>query len=715
MNRTATSIACAVIAAMAASGVLADVSVAGAIQVVTPPEDLTLNAYENSDSIRVFRERDGYTLPADLKVNFLAWPGTYTNYGPEPLSPMIIPAGTVINSYFLHADPVGTASATLSGSLIFDEMILGVILQAHLLNASDGLGVAGTVYPREDGLRGAIREATDSGRATVGPDRQRMDIGFYVSAGGRVDEVRVITTDWAVPFTRSSFAATAGDDIGTWVGEPVPLEVELVLRPPLEETGVLRQMVVDLTPLGVANSLPVAHAGDGRYTLDEVIVPLRPGRHDLPLLLETMDGVPYHYLSIPLTVWPLAEVEVFGDSPGPGWELTHDKVEGVNVRDTREVYSGDAALSVVGKASFSGWGVAFRPPTPVDVVVYRALRFALRLDDVDLSGSKRFSVIVAPGRGVNLVDWVDMGRKEWQVVEIPLGLFNVNGPVESISISGNFGGLFCLDEMELTLWPEDVEDLVILGDALAPRWEVSGSNVERLEPAQTDVVHAGSAACAVRGEESAFWWSVEFQAADPVYPLDYETLRFAFHPGDLTQSVNKRLNVAIPPGIGLNLLNRVDLARKEWQLVEFSLVDFGLEELIESVSFSGNLEGVFYLDDLALVPRLKLPPRPATAVVEERTAPVPGGFALDQNYPNPFNSSTVIQLDLPEPEVVRLMLYNVAGQRVSTLIQGSREAGRYTVRWDARDDDGRELASGVYLYRLVAGNQVQTRKLLLLR
>ena len=60
-------------------------------------------------------------------------------------------------------------------------------------------------------------------------------------------------------------------------------------------------------------------------------------------------------------------------------------------------------------------------------------------------------------------------------------------------------------------------------------------------------------------------------------------------------------------------------------------------------------------------------------------------------------------------------MYSLTGQKVATLAHGLREAGAYTLRWDGRDDDGRKLASAVYLYRLQAGDGVETRKLILLR
>ena len=62
-----------------------------------------------------------------------------------------------------------------------------------------------------------------------------------------------------------------------------------------------------------------------------------------------------------------------------------------------------------------------------------------------------------------------------------------------------------------------------------------------------------------------------------------------------------------------------------------------------------------------------------------------------------------------------MSIHNLAGQKVTTLVEGERKAGAYTLCWDGTDDEGRELASGIYLYRLQAGGQVETRKLLLLR
>jgi hypothetical protein len=157
----------------------------------------------------------------------------------------------------------------------------------------------------------------------------------------------------------------------------------------------------------------------------------------------------------------------------------------------------------------------------------------------------------------------------------------------------------------------------------------------------------------------------------------------------------------------------IDMDTKTWQVVEISLDSLHLSEPIESLQFTGKLEGTFYLDDLRLV---ATPPPPVpTAVLEDYTSSRPQRFTLDQNFPNPFNSSTVIRFELPQSGEVELAVYNLAGQKVATLLAGAREAGGYTVNWDGRDQGEKTLASGIYLYRLQAGAQVETRKLLLLR
>lgn len=104
-----------------------------------------------------------------------------------------------------------------------------------------------------------------------------------------------------------------------------------------------------------------------------------------------------------------------------------------------------------------------------------------------------------------------------------------------------------------------------------------------------------------------------------------------------------------------------------------------------------------------------------TAVEDERSGALPQENALLQNYPNPFNSGTVIRFALRTPQDVELSVYNLAGQKVITLVDGPHQAGPHTIDWDGRNSLGRQLGTGVYLYRLRTGEWDRTRRLLLLR
>jgi len=95
---------------------------------------------------------------------------------------------------------------------------------------------------------------------------------------------------------------------------------------------------------------------------------------------------------------------------------------------------------------------------------------------------------------------------------------------------------------------------------------------------------------------------------------------------------------------------------------------------------------------------------------------LPRSFVLQPNYPNPFNSNTMIRFSLPADGDIDLSVYDLAGQKVATLVAGHRERGTYRVNWDGTDERGRELASGMYVCRLQAGKGlVETRKLVLVR
>lgn len=102
--------------------------------------------------------------------------------------------------------------------------------------------------------------------------------------------------------------------------------------------------------------------------------------------------------------------------------------------------------------------------------------------------------------------------------------------------------------------------------------------------------------------------------------------------------------------------------------------------------------------------------------IEENAARVlPMSYALHANIPNPFNPETTIRFELPARNRTRLQIYDMLGQHVRTLIDGDMPVGAHRTVWDGHDDMGRSMASGIYLYRLQAGNFTQTRRMLLLK
>jgi len=100
---------------------------------------------------------------------------------------------------------------------------------------------------------------------------------------------------------------------------------------------------------------------------------------------------------------------------------------------------------------------------------------------------------------------------------------------------------------------------------------------------------------------------------------------------------------------------------------------------------------------------------------EPSPAALAAAVALDQNLPNPFNAETVIPYTLRASGHARLIIANILGQSVRQLVNETQPAGTYLATWDARDDRGNPVSSGVYFYRLETGTVAMTRKMVVLR
>ncbi len=94
---------------------------------------------------------------------------------------------------------------------------------------------------------------------------------------------------------------------------------------------------------------------------------------------------------------------------------------------------------------------------------------------------------------------------------------------------------------------------------------------------------------------------------------------------------------------------------------------------------------------------------------------IPSAFSLSQNYPNPFNPTTKIQFGLPLRENVQITIYDVLGREIRQLVKESYDAGLYSVQWDGKNSAGKQVATGMYVYQIRAGQFVQTKKMLLMK
>ncbi|MFZ0389799.1 MAG: S8 family serine peptidase [Calditrichia bacterium] len=104
-----------------------------------------------------------------------------------------------------------------------------------------------------------------------------------------------------------------------------------------------------------------------------------------------------------------------------------------------------------------------------------------------------------------------------------------------------------------------------------------------------------------------------------------------------------------------------------------------------------------------------------TSIAQPGITQFPQEYRLEPNYPNPFNPVTTIAFQVPQKSTVKLEIFNILGQKIRTLVNDVRDAGRHTVRWDGTNDAGYQMPSGVYIYRMESEDFVQTSKMMLMK
>ncbi len=162
----------------------------------------------------------------------------------------------------------------------------------------------------------------------------------------------------------------------------------------------------------------------------------------------------------------------------------------------------------------------------------------------------------------------------------------------------------------------------------------------------------------------------------------------------------------LPPGLKLRLY--ADL-NQEGEFIELTgtgsvlrLSDLSQIPLPDAASLENQISSAEWIEE-GITP------------VGEAGQNLPEAFELFQNYPNPFNPTTTINYQIHEGGPVRMVIYDIKGHLIRTLVEGQHAPGAYTTTWSGEDDLGNEVASGTYMYRLEMGELVKTRKLTLLR
>jgi hypothetical protein len=172
--------------------------------------------------------------------------------------------------------------------------------------------------------------------------------------------------------------------------------------------------------------------------------------------------------------------------------------------------------------------------------------------------------------------------------------------------------------------------------------------------------------------------------------------RFAFIPDGWSYTVSDSNWIYTPDTIHVEITHDDVIAEEDTARVVFYA--FSPED-----EFAGSAEVMVY------------DPGPMVSVAQVPDAGLPQTFELTQNFPNPFNPMTNIEFALPEASDVTVEVVNILGQRVAELIDNRLPAGTYRVEWNGKDFAGKPVATGIYFYRIKAGDFIETKKMLLLK
>jgi hypothetical protein len=183
--------------------------------------------------------------------------------------------------------------------------------------------------------------------------------------------------------------------------------------------------------------------------------------------------------------------------------------------------------------------------------------------------------------------------------------------------------------------------------------------------------------------------------------------------GHMTDNVDK---LVINTPLGQGFFNRVDDVLKTlmYDRLGQKYIDEGNHFMADMPVELSNPDDIT-LDKIILVDMNQHKVMNIEINVIHGTTPLPYDYILYQNYPNPFNPSTSVKFQVPKTSDVTIKIYDMLGQEVRTLFTGEVLRGTYTTEWDGMNDAGVKMSSGSYIYRMTAGDFVQSKKMILLK
>jgi glucose/arabinose dehydrogenase len=250
-------------------------------------------------------------------------------------------------------------------------------------------------------------------------------------------------------------------------------------------------LTVDLSALGGPEALFLEAVGDSTYRFSaRIVVDVANGPREL--VVRIVQGPYSNRLVDGTNVLPTADVVAMADGPAPGWTIEHSTFATVVPRQSDVVFAGKAATSIEGTASgIAGWRVELVAPESVSAVGFRSLRFAFHPGTAEFEGrslslginnptqeldnGRGFGQFALPSRPVDLLaagpdgePWVDVTRREWQLVDVPLAELRLSEPLERIRFFGNVRGRFFIDELRMVTPGSSFSPGTAVGDEPRP-------------------------------------------------------------------------------------------------------------------------------------------------------------------------------------------------------------------------------------------------------